>query len=444
MATDTAVQASQLPNPGASSLGGVQSKDCSGTGHVQRINSDGTVTCSADSGGGSSGWVSAPATVHSQATGTVNNDVTETVTGCAGGTPYYASCQGNACTPTTVTSYSTPILVAPDSSTKASFLSRCEVAHYDPSSVVRSDLTFQVGAITDSPGAGTYSSTQSVTLGGGSTSDYKCYTTDGTDPSGTAVSCTNGTHYTGAFNITSTSTLKAQGYKTNYAASAIRSAVYTISANTPAVVAGAFAAGLGANGGTTSPISTAGANAIVVAVSFDYGTRGTIAVSDSISSQNNGPPTAGNQTCTVSGSCSQLFWWTNPAHVGAGHTFTVTGTASYSAIAVLPLSGMVTSSLLDTQGAGTAGSAPCAAGSLNPSAGNKVVVTALATNATGQSITSPTGYNAPAGLQFAQTAAAYGLNVAYLIQTPNGSATNPSWSWTSSSAECSDAAFRGQ
>lgn len=41
--------AARLPNPGASSKGGVQSIDCSGTGHVQKINTDGTVTCSADS-----------------------------------------------------------------------------------------------------------------------------------------------------------------------------------------------------------------------------------------------------------------------------------------------------------------------------------------------------------------------------------------------------------
>jgi hypothetical protein len=41
-----------LPAPSAATLGGVQSKDCSGTGHVQKIGTDGTVTCSVDSGGG--------------------------------------------------------------------------------------------------------------------------------------------------------------------------------------------------------------------------------------------------------------------------------------------------------------------------------------------------------------------------------------------------------
>jgi hypothetical protein len=40
--------AAQLPNPGISAGGKVQAKDCAGTGHVLSINTDSTVTCSAD------------------------------------------------------------------------------------------------------------------------------------------------------------------------------------------------------------------------------------------------------------------------------------------------------------------------------------------------------------------------------------------------------------
>jgi hypothetical protein len=47
-----ALVGADLPLPGSSSLGGVNAKDCTGTGHVLKINTDGTVTCSADSGGG--------------------------------------------------------------------------------------------------------------------------------------------------------------------------------------------------------------------------------------------------------------------------------------------------------------------------------------------------------------------------------------------------------
>lgn len=52
MYTDTAVLASQLPNPSISTLGGVKSLDCTGTGHILKIGTDGAPTCSADSGGG--------------------------------------------------------------------------------------------------------------------------------------------------------------------------------------------------------------------------------------------------------------------------------------------------------------------------------------------------------------------------------------------------------
>lgn len=65
MATDTAVAASQLPTPGATTLGGVESKDCTGTGHLQKINTDGTVTCSADASGPNFAAAETP-------TGTVN------------------------------------------------------------------------------------------------------------------------------------------------------------------------------------------------------------------------------------------------------------------------------------------------------------------------------------------------------------------------------------
>jgi hypothetical protein len=40
-----------VPAPTSTTLGGVESKDCTGTGHVLKIGTDGTLTCSADAGG---------------------------------------------------------------------------------------------------------------------------------------------------------------------------------------------------------------------------------------------------------------------------------------------------------------------------------------------------------------------------------------------------------
>jgi hypothetical protein len=48
------IPAGNLPAPGASTLGGVQAKDCSAIGLVQKINADGSVSCG--SGGGSVDW----------------------------------------------------------------------------------------------------------------------------------------------------------------------------------------------------------------------------------------------------------------------------------------------------------------------------------------------------------------------------------------------------
>ena len=50
---DSAIQAGDLPNPGASSKGGVQSIDCSAGGQfIQKINTDATETCATPAGGG--------------------------------------------------------------------------------------------------------------------------------------------------------------------------------------------------------------------------------------------------------------------------------------------------------------------------------------------------------------------------------------------------------
>jgi len=45
------LSAARLPAPTATTPGGVRSKDCSGAGHVLKIQTDGSVTCSADAGG---------------------------------------------------------------------------------------------------------------------------------------------------------------------------------------------------------------------------------------------------------------------------------------------------------------------------------------------------------------------------------------------------------
>jgi hypothetical protein len=56
------------PAPTLTTLGGVKSADCSSTGHVQKVNTDGSITCSADAGGGGGGgsWGSITGTLSDQ------------------------------------------------------------------------------------------------------------------------------------------------------------------------------------------------------------------------------------------------------------------------------------------------------------------------------------------------------------------------------------------
>ena len=84
-----------------------------------------------------------------------------------------------------------------------------------------------VAAPTFSPPAGTYTSAQSVTIATATSGATIRYTTDGTLPT-----ATQGTVYTGAIAVATTTTLTAIAYQTGWADSAVTSATYTL----PAVV----------------------------------------------------------------------------------------------------------------------------------------------------------------------------------------------------------------
>lgn len=94
-----------------------------------------------------------------------------------------------------------------------------------------------VATPTDSPGAGTYSSAQSVilsTITGGATI---CYTTNGATPTATTAGTCDGAPtqtYTGAISVSTTTTIKAIGTLTGNANSSVLTSTYTISIPTVA------------------------------------------------------------------------------------------------------------------------------------------------------------------------------------------------------------------
>jgi hypothetical protein len=90
---------------------------------------------------------------------------------------------------------------------------------------------------TFSPVAGTYSSTQTVTISSTTSLAVLCYTTDGTTPTETANLCSGGTTatYSTPITVSTTQTVKAIATLAGYTDSSVGSALYTISAG-PAYV----------------------------------------------------------------------------------------------------------------------------------------------------------------------------------------------------------------
>jgi hypothetical protein len=92
---------------------------------------------------------------------------------------------------------------------------------------------------TFSPGAGTYSSAQSVTISDSTTGATIYYTTDGSTPT------TSSTEYTGPITVSSTETLHAISVATGDSNSAVASAAYTINNALPAAATPTFSPAAG-------------------------------------------------------------------------------------------------------------------------------------------------------------------------------------------------------
>lgn len=86
-----------------------------------------------------------------------------------------------------------------------------------------------VATPTFSPVAGTYASTQTVTISTTTSGATICYTTDGSTPTANgAGTCTHGTTYSGPVLVSSSLTLKAVGSKNLFTDSSVSSAAYVI------------------------------------------------------------------------------------------------------------------------------------------------------------------------------------------------------------------------
>ncbi len=164
----------------------------------------------------------------------------------SGATIYYTT---NGSTPTTNSAvYSSAITVSETETLKAIGTHSGDTN----SSVGSAKYTIKVATPTFSPGAGTYTATQTVTISDTTSGASIYYTTNGSTPT------TASTLYSGAITVSETETLKALATHAGDTNSAVGSAVYTIQVATPTFSPG----GGNYSSGQTVTISdsTSGAN----------------------------------------------------------------------------------------------------------------------------------------------------------------------------------------
>lgn len=172
----------------------------------------------------------------------------------------------------------------------------------------------------------------------------------------------------------------------------------------------------GISGGTSAAINTTGATLLVVSV----GHFGTLTVSDS-----KGNTWLGLTARDSSGAIGRLFYCLG-AMVGAGHTFTISGSGIYAAATIHAFGGV--GSYHSESGTISGGTSPVASGTVTPPVDGAVIVTALSAGG-GNAVATI----APAGFTITTNLGAPGVTLyqaaGYLLQS-TAAAINPTWSWS--------------
>lgn len=176
----------------------------------------------------------------------------------------------------------------------------------------------------------------------------------------------------------------------------------------------------GANGGTSPPIDTTGANFLVANLVIING--GIAVLTDSYSNIWIPLTAYGNSIQ------AQLYYAKN-ATTGTGHTFTVTCSGQFPGLAVASFSGVDTASPFDNQ-TGAVGSSvtSLASGTLTPNFNNELMISGFGTLYSGAPPTSSVGTITDS----LQEAASWGVGIAYLVQT---TATAENVTWTQAGAQ---------
>ena len=162
--------------------------------------------------------------------GTYLTSVTVSMSGPAGATLRYTT---DSTEPTSFSAvYTTPLILAASTTLKAKSFH----PDYQPSATTTGVYNVQLAAPTFSPGGGTYSVGQAITLNHGDPAVTIRYTIDGADPTSSDAGVAPGSNLT----LLASFLLKAAAFKTGCVTSTVTSATYTA---TGSVAAGMVAAG---------------------------------------------------------------------------------------------------------------------------------------------------------------------------------------------------------
>ena len=203
-------------------------------------------------------YISGPcaAPTFSPAAGSYSSAQSVTISTTTGGATIRYTTNGTIPSSTVGTVYSSAVAISANTTLQA-------IAYesgYTNSTVASGVYAIQCAAPTFNPGAGTYTTSTSITISTTTGGASIRYTTNGTTPSSTV-----GTVYSSAVSLTSTSTLQAIAYETGLTNSAVASGVYTIQCAAPA-----FSPAAGTYTSATVTITSATSGA-----SIRYTTNGT-------------------------------------------------------------------------------------------------------------------------------------------------------------------------
>ncbi len=286
-----------------------------------------------------------------------------------------------------------------------------------------------------SPGGGSYSSTQTVTISTATSLAVLCYTTDGSTPTESGHLCSGGTTstYSTPISVATTQTVKAIGTKATYTDSAVGSAAYTISASHAMAVVGTPWL-CGANSVSFINHVTCSGTATTTGDSLIVGCTETVAISSTTPSSVALMAAAASNGSYVN--ANMFAGLISNATAGTTSVTFTNGSSNYltATCEVVEVSGLVLTSAQDVSPIGITntgsygtGSATNRTGAITTSNSNDVIIGFVATSSGTVTFTAGTGYTLiPKG-----TYSGGSLDFAFEYMNTSAAGTyNPGMTWS--------------